>query len=120
MKTGFSKNLAYTIVDENGYSVDVKTFCSKRPGAYLRALDKKQFLNFFETEQEAQKQAKKTVRPSNIITVQFENINTDAMYKGLGANITSFDFKAGRLWVESNPNPNDWGYDYRHIVKVEK
>jgi hypothetical protein len=38
----------------------------------------------------------------------------------LGANITSFDFKAGKLWVESKSNPNDWGYDYRKIIKIEK
>jgi hypothetical protein len=121
MKTGFKINLAYTIVDENGYSVDIKTFCSKNTvRGYLKAIDKGQFLNFFETEQAAQKQAKKSARPSNIITVQFENISTDAMYRGLGANITSFDFKAGKLWVESKNNPNDWGYDYRKIVKVEK
>lgn len=109
---GFKQNLAFTIVDKNCNSVDVKTFTSKRNKSYL--FSRSRLANCFETITEAEKIAKKSIRQFEIKKVVFEDIDVSKMYNNEGANIIGFDFINERLLIE-NKDKTKHGYDYRSL-----
>ena len=109
---GFRQNLAFTIVDKNLNSVDVKSFISKRNKSYLYS--RSGLANCFENFTEAEKIAKKSIRKFEIKEVIFENIDVSKMYNNEGAIITGFDFINGRLLIE-NKEKTKYGYDYRNL-----
>jgi len=110
---GFKQNLAFTIVDKNQNSVDVKSFISKRNKGYL--FSRSGLANCFETFAEAEKIAKKSIREFEIKEVIFTNIDVSNMYNGEGANIIGFDFLNERLLIE-NQLKTKYGYDYRNLT----
>ncbi len=107
------QNLAFTIVDKNCNSVDIKSFISKRNKSYLYS--RSGLANCFESYEEAEKVAKKSIRQFEIKEVVFDNVDVSKMYNNEGANITGFDFLNERILIE-NKDKTKQGYDYRHLT----